>query len=202
MPLAALVRYGPSPSKVEAMGGRGTLVAVLASAVVFAACGAAFALSHERSYRARAFVIQVPAALGKERGVELARSDRVLRRTLEIADANGLTVGDLRRGTRAESTSRLDIALTVEAENPDLAVRLATAYAKAVRREIPDDEGLPTRGVGARRAQGELGPVGWGLIGGLIGVGFGFALAVLRDGLRRGSARAPGPASAPFPHAR
>jgi hypothetical protein len=199
--VAALVRR-PDPGKVEAMGGRGTLVIVLASAIVFAAVGAAFALGQERSYRARAFVIQVPAALGKGRAVELARSDRVLRQALELADADGITIGELRRHSQAESTSRLDIALTVEAGSPDLAIRLATGYAKAVRREIPDDEGLPTRGVGARRAQGELGPVGWGLIGSLIGAGVGFALAVVRDGLRRGSARAPGPASAPSPHAR
>jgi hypothetical protein len=174
------------------MGGRGTLVIVLVSAVVLAVVGVAFALSQERSYRARAFVIQVPAALGKGRAVELARSDRVLRQALELADADGLSIGELRRRSQAESTSRLDIALTVGAGNPKLARRLATAYAKAVRREIPDDEGLPTRGVGARRAQGELGPVGWGLIGSLVGVGVGSALVVLRDGLRHGSTRAAG----------
>jgi hypothetical protein len=184
------------------MGGRGALIIVLLTAVAFAALGVALALSQERSYRARAFVIQVPAALGKGRAVELARSERVLGRALELADVDGVTTGELRRRSQAESTSRLDVAVTVAARNPDLAMSLATAYAKAVRREIPDDQGLPTRGVGARRAQGELGPVGWGLIGALIGAGVGFALAVLRDGLRRGSARAAGPASAAYPHAR
>jgi hypothetical protein len=163
-----------------------------------------FAVGQERSYRARAFVIQVPAALGKGRAVELARSDRVLDQALELAGSPGVTLAELRRRSQAESTSRLDVALTVEADNPDLAMRLATGYAKAVRREIPDDRGLPTRGVGARRAQGELGPLGWGLIGSLIGAGVGFALALLRDGLRlrNESARAPRPASAPYPRAR
>ena len=184
------------------MGGRGALAIVLATAAVFAAAGAAFALGQERSYRARAFVIQVPAALGKGRAVHLARTDGVLREALELAGSPGVTLAELRRRSQAESTSRLDVALTVEANNPDLAMRLATGYAKAVRREIPDDRGLPTRGVGARRAQGELGPLGWGLIGSLIGAGVGFALALLRDGLRRGSARARRPASAPYPRAR
>jgi hypothetical protein len=184
------------------MGGRGTLAIVLASAILFGAAAAAFGLCQARSYRARAFVIQVPAALGKGRAVELARSDSVLRQVLELAASPEVTLEELRRRSRAESTSRLDVALTVEAHDPDLAMRLATGYAKAVRREIPDDRGLPTRGVGARRAQTELGPVGWGLIGSLIGAGVGFALALLRDGLRRGSARVPRPASAPYPRAR
>jgi hypothetical protein len=184
------------------MGGRDALAIVVATVVVFAAMGAAFALGQGRSYRARAFVIQVPAALGEGRAIELARTDRVLRRALELAGSPGVALAELRRRSQAESTSRLDVALTVEADSPDLAIGLATGYAKAVRREIPDDRGLPTRGVGARRAQGELGPVGWGLIGALIGAGVGFALALLRDGLRRGSARAPRPASAPYPPAR
>jgi hypothetical protein len=184
------------------MGGRGTIAIVLATAAVFAAIGAALGFGEDRAYRARAFVIQVPAALGEARVVDLARSDGVFRQALEIAGARRVTLGELRRRSRVESTSRLDIALTVEAGNPDLAMRLATAYAKAVRGEIPDDRGLPTRGVRARRAQAELGPLGWGLIGSLVGAGVGFALALLRDGLRRGSGRAPRPASVPYPHAR
>jgi hypothetical protein len=87
--------------------------------------------------------------------------------------------------------SRLDIALTVEADRPQPAIALATAYAKAVRRAIPDDEGLPTRGRGAGRAEGGLGPFRWPLIGALLGLGLNVALAIVGEGLRRGSARAP-----------
>jgi hypothetical protein len=189
-------------AKVEAMGGRGTLAIVLASSVVFAAIGAVVGLGHERTYRARAFVIQVPAALGEGRAVELARTDRVMREALDLSEMERVSLDELRRRSQVELTSRLDVAITVEADIPELAMRLATGYAKAFRREIPDDEGLPTRGVGARRAQGKLGPLGWGLIGSLVGAGVGFALALLRDGLRRGSARAPRPASSPYPRAR
>jgi hypothetical protein len=165
------------------MGGRSALAIVLATAAVFAAAGAALGLGQERSYRARAFVIQVPAELGRGGVVELARTDRVLRQALELAGAPGVGLGELRRRSQAESTSRLDVALTVEADSPELAMRLATGYAMAVRRAIPDDRGLPTRGVGARRAEGELGPLGWAVIGCLVGAGVGFALALLRDGL-------------------
>ena len=69
--------------------------------------------------------------------------------------------------------------------------RLATGYARAFRQAIPDDRGLPTRGIGARAAEGELGPVGWGLIGAMAGLGVGVALALLIDGLSRGSGQAP-----------
>jgi hypothetical protein len=178
------------------VGGRRGLTIVAVSTLVFAA-GAAVASGPERGYHARAYVIQVPAALGPERSVELARSKRVLREAIALSGVEGLGVQELRRRSTAESTSRLDIALTAEAESPDDAVELATAYAKAVRRAIPDDEGLPTRGVGARRAQSELGRAGWGVIGGVVGLGVGFALALLYDGLTRRSAPAPRPASAP-----
>ncbi len=94
----------------------------------------------------------------------------MLRQTIEFAGIEGIDPAELRRRSTAESTSRLDIAVTVEADRPQQAIELATAYAKAVRRSIPDDEGLPTRGVGARRAEGGLGPLRWPLIGALVGL--------------------------------
>jgi hypothetical protein len=184
------------------VGGRRGLTIVLVTTLVFAAGAGALALGSEREYRARAYVIQVPAALGPERGVALARSERVLRHAIVLSGVEGVNFGELRRRSRAESTSRLDIALTVEADRPEQATALATAYAKAVRRAIPDDEGLPTRGVGARRAQGGLGPLQWPLIGALVGLGVGVALAIVSDGLRRGSARAPRPAGSSYARAR
>jgi hypothetical protein len=188
---------------VEAVGGRRGLTIVAVSTLVFAAGAAAVAAAVvESGYRARAYVIQVPAALGPERGVELARSQRVLREAITLSRVEGLTADELRRRSAAESTSRLDIALTAKADRPEQAVQLATAYAKAFRRAIPDDEGLPTRGVGARRARSELGPAGWGLIGALVGLGVGVALALLYDGLKRGSAPGPRHASRPYARAR
>ena len=185
------------------MGGRRGLTIVAVSTLVVAAGGAAIAaVVVEPGYRARAYVIQVPAALGPDRGVDLARSERVLRRAIAFSGVEGLDADELRHRSAAESTSRLDVALTAEANRPEDAVALATAYAKAFRRAIPDDEGLPTRGVGARRAQAELGPAGWGLIGALVGLGVGIALALLYDGLRRGSAPGPRRASAPYARAR
>jgi hypothetical protein len=184
------------------VGGRRGLTIVAVSTLVFAAGAAAVAWGVDGGYRARAYVIQVPAALGPERGVELARTERVLRQAISLSGVEGVSVDELRQRSTAESTSRLDVALTAEADSPERAVELATGYAKALRRAIPDDEGLPTRGVGARRAQTGLGPVGWGFIGGGVGLGVGFALALLYNGLRRGSAPAPRPAAAPYPHAR
>jgi hypothetical protein len=187
---------------VELVGGRRGLTIVVVSTLVFAAGAAVVTAGTERPYRARAYVIQVPAALGPDRGVELARSERILSQAISISGVHGVSVDDLRRRSTAESTSRLDVALTAEADSPEQAVELATAYAKAFRRAIPDDEGLPTRGVGARRAQTELGPVGWGFIGGAVGLGVGIALALLYDGLKRGSAPAQRRAAAPRPRPR
>jgi hypothetical protein len=184
------------------VGGRRGLTIVLVTTLVFAAGAGALALARERDYRARAYVIQVPAALGPERGVALARSERVLRHAILLSGAQGVDSGELRRRSTAESTSRLDIALTVEADRTQQAIALATAYAKAVRRAIPDDEGLPTRGVGARRAQGGLGPLHWPLIGALLGLGAGVALAIVSEGLRRGSAPAPRPAASSYARGR
>jgi hypothetical protein len=182
------------------VSGRRALAIIAVSALMFAAAGVVLGLGGGHEYRARAYVIQVPAALGPDRGVELARSEPVVREAIALSGVKGLDPDELRRRSAAESTSRLDVALTVEADRAEEAVQLATAYAKAFRRAIPDDEGLPTRGVGARRAQSELGPVGWALIGALVGLGVGIALALLYGGLRRGSA--PGPRHASHPYAR
>jgi hypothetical protein len=175
---------------------------MLVTTLVFAVGAGALALGSERAYRARAYVIQVPAALGPERGVALARSEPVLRHAIVLSGVEGVDARELWRRSGAESTSRLDIALTVGADRASDAIALATGYAKAVRRAIPDDEGLPTRGVGARRARGGLGPLPWALIGALLGLGVGVALAIVSDGLRRGSVPAARPASAPYARAR
>jgi hypothetical protein len=184
------------------VAGRRGFTIVVASVLVFAAAAGVLALGEGREYRARAYVIQVPATLGPQRGVELARSEAVLRQTIELAGVEGVDPPELRRRSTAESTSRLDIAVTVEADRPQQAIELATAYAKAVRRSIPDDQGLPTRGVGARRAEGGLGPLRWPLIGALVGLLIGAALAIVSDGLRSGSAPAPPRASRPYARAR
>jgi hypothetical protein len=167
------------------------LVCTLAAAPV----AGAFALGNERDYRARAFVIQVPSDLGGDRGLELARADRVLRQAVALSEVKQATPAWLLRHSNAELTSRLDLAFTVEASDPETAEALATGYAKAFRRAIPDDKGLPVRGRGAGEAQPELGPLGWTAIGGLIGLALGAALTVVRNGLRKGSARAPRHAS-------
>jgi hypothetical protein len=184
------------------VGGYRNVAIILTSGLVFAAGAGLVVLGQERDYRARAYVIQVPAALGPERGVKLARSEPVLRQAVALAGVEGVELPELRRRSAAESTSRLDIAVTVEADRPQQAIQLATAYATAVRRSIPDDEGLPTRGVGARRAEGGLGPLRWPLIGALLGLFVGASLAILSDGLRSGSARAPRFASRPYARAR
>jgi hypothetical protein len=198
---ARVVRHPPA-AKVRSVVGRSGLRIVLVTTLVFAAGAGTLALGSEGEYRARAYVIQVPAALGSERGVALARSERVLRHAIALSRVEGVDFGELLRRSTAESTSRLDIALTVQGDRAQEAIRLATAYAKAVRRAIPDDEGLPTRGVGARRAQGGLGPFRWPLIGALLGLAVGAALAIVNDGLRRGSVPAPRPASPPYARAR
>ncbi len=168
---------------------------ILACALLGALAAAGFAATRDRDYRARAFVIQVPSDMGGEGGVELARSDRVLQQAIALSGAGQTTLDWMRSHSRAEITSRLDLAFTVEAPDPEQAAALATGYAKAFRRAIPDDRGLPVRGRGAGAAQPELGPLGWGAIGGLAGLALGAALAVTREGLRSGSGRGPRPAS-------
>jgi len=170
------------------MAGRSGLGIVLACVLLFGSAGALLTAGTGREYRARAFVIQVPAALGGGAGLGLARSDGVLRDALALSGTREFTVGELRRRSSAETTSRLDVALTVEADTPERATLLATNYAKAFKRAIPDDRGLPTRGVGARRALSEPGPLGWALFAGLVGLGVGVALVLVRDGVTRAAA--------------
>jgi hypothetical protein len=169
---------------------------VIACTLIGALAAAGFAATQERDYRARAFVIQVPSDMGGEGGLELARSDRVLHDAIELSGAAGTTTAWLREHSRAEITSRLDLAFTVEAPDADRAAALATGYAKAFRRAIPDDRGLPVRGRGAGSAQPELGPLGWGALGGLAGLGIGIALMLIRNGIRSGSGPGPRRASA------
>jgi hypothetical protein len=170
------------------------LVCTLAAAAV----AGGLALGNERDYRARAFVIQVPSDLGGDTGVELARDEQVLRQAVVLSGVEQTTPAWLRRHSTVELTSRLDLAFTVEAQDAETAEALATGYAKAFRRAIPDDKGLPVRGRGAGEAQPELGPLGWSAIGGLAGLALGAGLTVVRNGLRKGSARAPCPASRAF----
>jgi hypothetical protein len=168
---------------------------IVACTLIGALAAAGFTATRERDYRARAFVIQVPSDMGGERGLELARSDRVLKQAIALSGVKHASTAWLRSHSRAEITSRLDLAFTVEAPDPDRAAALATGYAKAFRRAIPDDRGLPVRGRGAGKAQPELGPLGWGALGGLAGVALGAALTVIRNGLRSGSGGGPRPAS-------
>lgn len=162
-------------------------VAIVVACVLLGAAGAGLIAAGEpREYRAVSFVIQVPSELGGPRGIELARSDRVLGRALALSGVAGRDASWLRAHSSAQLTSRLDLAFTVEAPGAEDTRALATAYAKAFRAAIPDDEGLPVRGRGAGPAQGELGPVGWALLGGFAGLGGGVALLLLRNGLRQG----------------
>jgi hypothetical protein len=176
---------------------------VLGCALLLALAAGGFALASGRDYRARSYVIRVPPDFGGERGLERARSDPVLRRALALAGQAQRGPGWLREQSSAELTSRLDLTFTVVAPDRELAATLATAYAKAYRREIPQRPGVTTRGRGAREAHPTLGPLGWTLLGGAAGLWLGMALAIVRAGrARSGSARAPRPASAPCAPAR
>jgi hypothetical protein len=152
----------------------------------------------EHAYRAHAYVIRVPPAAGSERGLELARSERVLKLALKLAGRPQRGAAWLARHSSVELTSRLDFAIQVETPNRAETAALATAYAKAVKRSLPSEPGLITRGRGARDARPTLGPLGWAMLGGAIGLWVGAALVILRSG----SAPAPRPASAPGAPAR
>jgi hypothetical protein len=165
------------------------MAVMLACALVFAAGAGLIASRGEQDYRARAFVIQVPSYLGNERGLALARSDRVLRRAIELSGVAGVSVSGLRSSSKAEITSRLDLAFTVEAARADHAAALSAGYARAFRSAIPDDMGLPVRGVRAGVPERELGPAGWAVLGAFVGLGVGGALTLLRRGIRGRAAR-------------
>jgi hypothetical protein len=200
--------YLSDGTPLTAQLGRGSLQGVdlrlvLGCALAFGVAAGAFAATGERVYTARAFVVRVPPEVGRGAGVDLARSEPVLRRTLNLAGERRLGTRWLRAHSSVELTSRLDLALTVDAPGREQSVTLATAYAKAVRRSIPDQPGLLTRGQGARDAQPGLGALGWALVGATAGLWVGAALAIVRDGmLRRGSGPGPRPASSPCAPAR
>jgi hypothetical protein len=169
---------------------------VIGCVLLCALAAGSLALAGGRDYRARSFVIRVPPGYSGERGLDLARSDRVLRRALALAADGQRDPAWLRQRSGAELTSRLDLAFTVDTDDRERSARLATAYARAFRREIPSTPGLATGGRGARDAQAGLGPVGWALLGAVAGLWLGAALAILKAGLatRRGSPPAPRPA--------
>jgi hypothetical protein len=177
---------------------------VLGCALLLALAAGGFAVASGRDYRAHSFVIRVPPDFAGKRGLERARGDAVLRRALVLAGEAERDTGWLREHSGAELTSRLDLAFTVEAPDREQAADLATAYAKAFRREIPPRPGLTTRGRGARDARPTLGPLGWALLGGAAGLWLGAAVAIVRAGCatRTGSAPAPRPASPPCAPAR
>jgi hypothetical protein len=165
---------------------------VLGCALLCALVAGALALAGGQDYRARSFVIRVPPDFAGERGIQLAQSDAVLRRALELAGEDQHEAGWLRERSTAELTSRQDLSFTVEAPGREQTAALATAYAKAYRARIPRRAGLTTTGRGARDAQRTLGPLGWALLGGAAGLWLGMAIAIVLDGRSRASADAIG----------
>jgi hypothetical protein len=162
---------------------------VIGCALLAALAAGALALAGGRDYRARSFVIRVPPAYAGERGLELARTEPVLRRALVLAGDRESDPAWLRDHSGASLTSRLDLAFTVSTDDRERSAELATGYAKAFRREIPTTPGLATRGRGARDAQPGLGPLGWALLGGAAGLWLGAALAILIAGRLAASTR-------------
>ena len=154
---------------------------VLACALAGAIAAGALALAGGTDFRARSFVIRVPPDFSGERGLELARRDEVLQRTLDLAGTDE-DVDWLRGRSTAELTSRLDLSFTVEAPGREQAATLATSYAMAYREQVPRRAGLTTRGRGTRTAQRTLGPVGWTLLGGAAGLWLGMAIAIVLHG--------------------
>ena len=154
---------------------------VLGCALLGAIAAGALAVAGGTDFRARSFVIRVPPDFTGERGLALARGDRVLRRTLDLAGEDE-DVAWLRGRSAAELTSRLDLSFTVEAPDRRQAAELATAYAMAYREQVPRRAGLTTRGRGTRTAQRTLGPIGWTLLGGAAGLWVGMAIAIVRQG--------------------
>jgi hypothetical protein len=155
---------------------------VLACGAALALAAGAVALLGERDYRARSFVVRVPPDFSGARGLDLARSDKVLAHALELAGEADRGVGWLRAHSGAELTSRMDLTFTVETPERGLSPRLATAYARAFRSEIPRRAGLTTTAQGTRAAQPGLSPAGWALLGGAAGLWLGVAVAIVLDG--------------------
>jgi hypothetical protein len=163
--------------------GHGALTLQLRLIAAFALAGAlvagAAAATGDRDYRARAYVIKVPPQSGGAAGLARAR------------DEAG-------RSTRVQLTGRGDFAITARAGSPAEAMAVATAAAKAIKRSLPSQPGLYTRGRGAHRADRGLGPAGWALFGAGGGLWLGIAAAIVR----RGSGRAPRRALPPCPPGR
>jgi hypothetical protein len=155
---------------------------VLGCALLGAIVAGALALTGDNDYRARSYVIRVPPDFTGEAGLARARSDAVLRRALDLAGEGALQVAWLRERSTVELTSRMDLSFTVRTPDRKQSTALATAYAKAYRREIPRRAGLTTRGLGARDAQRTLGPLGWTLLGAAAGLWLGMALAIFQEG--------------------
>jgi hypothetical protein len=165
---------------------------IVAFVVLGALAAAAVSALRERDYRAHAFVIRVPPAYGGDRGFALARSDRVLGRTLQLAGSDR-SVSWLRERAEAQLTGRGDFSLIVRAPSETEAIDLATAYARAFKRSLVLQPGLPTIGRRALDAEAGLGPAGWALLGGAAGLWLGAAVAIVRSGLRSGPRRAGAP---------
>ena len=100
---------------------------VLGCALVGALAAGTVAATGGRDYRAHSYVIRVPPGYTGERGLELARSDAVLGRTLALAGEEGRDTAWLRKRRRGELTSRLDLAFTVETNDLERSAALATA---------------------------------------------------------------------------
>jgi hypothetical protein len=173
-----------------------TIRLIVAFVVVGALAAAGVAALRERDYRAHSFVIRVPPSYGGDRGLAFAHSDPVLERTLTLSGSER-SVAWLRERTSMQLTGRGDFALDVRAPNEEEAIDLATNYARAVKRSLVLQRGLPTQGRRALDAEAELGPAGWALLGGAAGLWLGAAVAIVRSGLRSGPRRA----SAPSPPA-
>jgi hypothetical protein len=170
---------------------------ILGFALAAALLAGGLAALREREHRAHAYVIKVPPAYEGDWGLAVARSERVLARV-----EGSRSAAWLRRHSDVQHTGRGDFAISVGAPSEGEAIALATAYAKALKRTLVLEPGLATRGQGARTAERPPGPIGWGLIGGAVGVWLGAAAAIVRSGSRRGPRRAsaPGaPATRPTP---
>jgi hypothetical protein len=129
----------------------------------------------DRTYQAHSYVIRVPPQYAGDQGLAFARARLV-------------------PGARVQHTGRGDFAITAHGDSAGEAMERATDSAKAIKRSLHFQPGLATVGRGAHAARRELGSPGWALLGALIGFWVGAALAIVR----RGSARAPRRASAPY----
>lgn len=164
----------------ERIVGHGALTLSLRLIVAFTLAGALIAggialARGDRTYQAHAFVIRVPPQYEGAKGLTFARARIV-------------------PGAHVQHTGRGDFAITASGDTAEEAMARATDSAKAIKRSLAPQPGLATVGRGAHVARRELGAPGWALLGALAGFWIGAALAIVR----RGSARAPRRASAPY----